>query len=132
MRHFPAIAANFGTLVNVSVALKEAMHGIYKKFIPHTNKKDLSKDIAKRDNTLQTLRYLMDGGSDARYNGQIGELFSSLANDTKLHQLLNGWYIGTPLQYDTQEDNSTRGLYFLRFSFSHVRFESYYLPNFIY
>ena len=99
------------------------------------NKKDLSKDIAKCDNTLQTLRYLMDSGSDARYNSQIRELFSSLANDTKLHQLLNEWYIGTPLQYDTQEDNSTRGLYCFTFSmlsFSCLRFESYYLPNFIY
>ncbi|GET00727.1 hypothetical protein GLOIN_2v1483751 [Rhizophagus clarus] len=31
LRHLPSIAANFGTLQNVSVSLKEIMHGVYKR-----------------------------------------------------------------------------------------------------
>ena len=58
-RHLPEIAINFGTLINTSVSSKEAVHGLYKRVVLHTNKKDISKDLAKRDNTLQTLRYLL-------------------------------------------------------------------------
>ncbi|CAB5396177.1 unnamed protein product [Rhizophagus irregularis] len=38
LRHLPLIAATYGTLQNVSVSLKEMMHGVYKRMIPHTNK----------------------------------------------------------------------------------------------
>jgi len=34
-------------------------------------------DLMKRDNTLQTLRYLLDGGLDTRYN-KINHLFDNL------------------------------------------------------
>ena len=54
LRHLPEIATNFGTLVNTSVSLKEAVHGLYKRVVLHTNKKNISKDLAKWDNTLQT------------------------------------------------------------------------------
>ncbi|POG64624.1 hypothetical protein GLOIN_2v1782636 [Rhizophagus irregularis DAOM 181602=DAOM 197198] len=60
LHHLPEIARNFGMLVNTSVSLKEAVHGLYKRTVLHTNKKDLSMDLSKRDNTLQTLRYLLD------------------------------------------------------------------------
>jgi hypothetical protein len=92
-------------LVNVSVALKEAMHGQYKKFIPHTNKKNISMDLSKRDNTLQTLRYLMNGGSDERYSDNIiGDSFNKIIHDSSLYRLLDGWYIGTPLQHQLQDN----------------------------
>ena len=51
-------------------------------------------DLMKRDNTLQTLRYLLDGGLDTRYN-KINHLFDNFMNDIILHKLLDGWYIGT-------------------------------------
>lgn len=79
-------------LVNTSVSLKEAVHGLYKRTVLHTNKKDLSMDLSKRDNTLQTLRYLLDGGLDTRYD-EINNFFTNFANDTILHKLLDDWYI---------------------------------------
>lgn len=95
LRHLPEIAINFGTTVNVSVAFKEAMHGMYKKFVPHTNKKNISLDLSKRDNTLQTLRYLLDGGLDNRYDNIVNNSFSNIGQDLNLHRLLDDWYIKT-------------------------------------
>ena len=62
MRHLPSIAMTFRTLQNVSVSLKEMMHGIYKRIIPHTNKKNVEFDLIKRDNILQGLRNIIDNG----------------------------------------------------------------------
>jgi hypothetical protein len=45
----------------------------------HTTKKDISKNLAKWDNTLQTLRYLLDDGSDSRYN-ETNNLFTDIAH----------------------------------------------------
>ncbi|CAB4383804.1 unnamed protein product [Rhizophagus irregularis] len=100
LHHLPEIARNFGTLVNTSVSLKEAVHGLYKRTVLHTNKKDLSMDLSKRDNTLQTLRYLLDGGLD-----EINNFFTNFANDTILHKLLDDWYI-TENGYITTKNNS--------------------------
>jgi hypothetical protein len=111
--HLPEIAINFGTLVNTSVSLKEAVHGLYKRAVLHTNKKDISKDLSKRDNTLQTLRYLLDGGSDTRYN-EINNLFTNIAHDANLYKLLDGWYIGTPSQANKERNtafNDNSGIY---------------------
>ena len=57
----------FGTLQNVSVSLKEMMHGVYKKVIPHTNKKNVEFDLIRRDNILQGLRNIIDNGYDQRF-----------------------------------------------------------------
>ncbi|PKC75552.1 hypothetical protein RhiirA1_448603 [Rhizophagus irregularis] len=100
LHHLPEIARNFGMLVNTSVSLKEAVHGLYKRTVLHTNKKDLSMDLSKRDNTLQTLRYLLDGGLD-----EINNFFTNFANDTILHKLLDDWYI-TENGYITTKNNS--------------------------
>ena len=94
----PEIAINFGTTVNVSVALKEAMHGLYKRFVPHTNKKNISMDLSKRDNTLQTLRYLIDGGLDERYDNTVGDSFINIGQNPNLCKLLDDWYIKNSLQ----------------------------------
>ena len=60
-------------------------------------------DLSKRDNTLQTLRYLLDGGLDARFN-ETSSLFSNIVYDAKLHKLLDGWYIGASSQFYLQAD----------------------------
>ena len=104
--HLPKIAINFGITVNVSVAFKEAVHGLYKRFVSHTNKKSISMDLSKRDNTLQTLRYLMDGGLDERYKSIASNLFK----DPNLRRLLDNWYIKPSLQYhqtNIKEENSS-------------------------
>jgi hypothetical protein len=103
LRHLPEIAVNFGTMVNVSVAFKEAMHGLYKKHVPHTNKKNISMDLSKRDNTLQTLRYLLDGGLDERYDNIVNNSFSNIGQDPHLCGLLNDWYIKTS---NSKEENT--------------------------
>ncbi|CAG8692595.1 11902_t:CDS:2, partial [Funneliformis mosseae] len=79
--YLPDIATNFRTLVNVSVSLKEA-----------------------RDNTLQTLRYLLDSRLDVRYNKV--NLFIKFIRDTILHKLLDSWYIGVPsMQANIKNEN---------------------------
>ncbi|GET53133.1 hypothetical protein GLOIN_2v1769219 [Rhizophagus irregularis DAOM 181602=DAOM 197198] len=40
-------------------------------------------DLSRRDNTLQTVRYLLDGGLDSRYN-EVNNLFTNIAYDTKI------------------------------------------------
>ena len=105
LQHLPEVAINFGILVNTSVSLKEAVHGLYKRVIPHTNKKDISMDLSKRDNTLQTLRYLFDSELDTRFNENNSSLYSNIACDVRLHKLLDGWYIGNfSQQASIQED----------------------------
>ena len=81
------------------------MHGLYKRVIPYTNKKNITIDLLKRDNTLQALRYLMDDEKDERYIGIIGNLFGDISNDPSLHKLLSGWYIGNLLQNHLRTDN---------------------------
>jgi hypothetical protein len=61
-------------------------------------------DLSKRDNTLQTLRYLLDGGLDTRYD-EINNFFTNFAYDTILHKLLDDWYI-TENGYITTKNNS--------------------------
>ena len=40
------------------------VHCIFKGIIPHTNKHNLELTLLQQINTLQTLRYLADGGLD--------------------------------------------------------------------
>src|SRR2546430_846050 len=93
LRHFSSTAKTFGTLQNVSVSLKEMMHGVYKRVIPHTNKKNVEMDLMKRDNTLQALRYILDNGYDPRVSQDISNCIRSIINDNQLKCLLEGWYI---------------------------------------
>ncbi|UZO08524.1 uncharacterized protein OCT59_028778 [Rhizophagus irregularis] len=116
LRHLPEIAVNFGTMVNVSVAFKEAMHGLYKKHVPHTNKKNISMDLSKRDNTLQTLRYLLDGGLDERYDNIVNNSFSNIGQDPHLCGLLNDWYIKTS---NSKEENT--GIFSIHPDFGNIR-----------
>lgn len=48
----------------MSISVKEMVHQLHKGIIPHMNKKNVEFDLIKHDNTLQTLRYLLDEGQD--------------------------------------------------------------------
>ena len=114
LSHLSSIATTFGTLQNVSVSLKEMMHGIYKRIIPHTNKKNVEFDLIKRDNILQGLRYVIDNGYDQRVPEDSNNYTRSIMKDNKLTCLLEGWYISVPAHHirdmdDTYEQEQTNG-----------------------
>lgn len=102
LRHLSSIAATYGTLQNVSVSLKEMMHGVYKRMIPHTNKKNVEFDLIKRDNILQALRYVIDNGYDARIPEGSSNCIRSILKDEQLICLLEGWYISVPAHHITR------------------------------
>jgi hypothetical protein len=105
----------FRTLQNVSVSLKEMMHGVSKKVIPHTNKKNVKFDLIKRDNILQGLRNIIDNGYDQRFPEDSSNNYTrSIMKDNKLTCLLEGWYISVPAHHirnmdDTYEQEQTNG-----------------------
>ncbi|CAB5358408.1 unnamed protein product [Rhizophagus irregularis] len=96
-RHIVAHAKTYGTALNTSVSVKEMVHRIHKGVVSHTNKKNVEFDLIKRDNTLQTLRYLLDGGQDIRFEHIIGQGIQNIVNDVALRPLLNSWYITSSL-----------------------------------
>ncbi|CAG8777283.1 16067_t:CDS:2, partial [Racocetra fulgida] len=53
-------AKNYGTLINTACGVKEAMHGLFKTFVPHTNKKNIDLDLLRHYNTLQALHFWLD------------------------------------------------------------------------
>jgi hypothetical protein len=65
-RHIVDNARQYATCINTAVGTKEMVHRIFKLIVPHTNKKNLELNLLKQVNTLQTLRYLADGGIDDR------------------------------------------------------------------
>ena len=96
----------FRTLQNVSVSLKEMMHGVYKKVIPHTNKKNVEFDLIRRDNILQGLRNIIDNGYDQRFPEGNNSYIRSIMKDNKLICLLEGWYISVPAHHITNTDDT--------------------------
>ena len=66
--HLVDNACNYGTCVNMAVGIKEMVHHIFKEIVPHTNKHNLELTLLQQINTLQTLRYLANGGSDDQGN----------------------------------------------------------------
>ena len=50
--------------MHVNIHVKEMVHRIFKSIVPHTNKHNLELTLLWQVNTLQTLRYLADGGLD--------------------------------------------------------------------
>jgi hypothetical protein len=75
------------------------MHGVYKRMIPHTNKKNVEFDLIKRDNILQGLRYVIDNGYDSRVPESGGNCIRSILKDERLICLLEGWYISIPAHH---------------------------------
>ncbi|UZO06434.1 uncharacterized protein OCT59_026756 [Rhizophagus irregularis] len=105
IRHFNIHIQNFGPLVNMAVATKEMVHRIFKSVIPHSNKKNIEFDFFHYHNLLQTLRYLLDGGVDSRYNNTTQFNFKELLKDQCVRNFLDNWYI-SPLQFDLESDSS--------------------------
>jgi|GEM_PF-1434568 len=100
-------ARNFATLVNTAVPTKEMIHRLYKAIIPHSNKKNIEMDFARRDNCLQTLRFLLDGGVDERYDVEAQFNFNMLSKDQCVRTLLGSWYISPSMNDLEQEIDST-------------------------
>jgi hypothetical protein len=94
-------ARNFATLVNVAVLTKEMIHRLFKAIVPHSNKKNIEMDFAQRDNCLQTLRFLLDGGVDKRYDAERQFNFNMLSKDQCVRTLLSSWYI-LPSKFDLE------------------------------
>jgi len=53
---------------------------------------------------LQTLRFLLDGGTDERYNVTEQFGFNKLSKDYCIHLLLNSWYISPSIINFERED----------------------------
>lgn len=100
---------NFATLVNTAVPVKEMIHRLFKAIIPHSNKKNIELDFAQHHNTLQTLRYLLDGGTDFRYNNEMQFNFKELSKDQCVQSLLASWYI-SPSQSEYHEHMDENGI----------------------
>ena len=89
------------------------VHRIYKGIVPHTNKKNVEFDLIKRDNTLQTLRYLLDGGQDNRFeNSTVGQGIQNIIQDVALRPLLDNWYVTSSL-LQTYDEDDFEGTYFI-------------------
>jgi hypothetical protein len=56
LKHLSEHARRYGSLVNISVLLKEMIHRLFKIQVPHTNKKNIELEFMKRENTLQSIR----------------------------------------------------------------------------
>lgn len=76
----------------MTVGVKEMIHRIFKAIVPHTNKHNLELALLQQVNTLQTLRYLANGGSDDQEQQNIS-IFADMIIDSKLRLLLSGWCI---------------------------------------
>jgi len=85
-------ARNYGTLLNVSVAVKEMVHRTFKSMVPHTNLKHIEFDLLRRYNTLQAFHYIMNGGCDSRFV-TTGEGISNIIQDELIRPILTDWYI---------------------------------------
>ncbi|CAG8784842.1 19282_t:CDS:2, partial [Racocetra persica] len=53
--HLIANTKNYGTLINTACGVKEAMHGLFKALVPHTNKKNIDLDLLRRRSLLRPL-----------------------------------------------------------------------------
>jgi hypothetical protein len=101
---------NFATLVNTAVPTKEMVHRLFKSVIPHSNKKNIELDFFRYHNSLQTLRYLLDGGIDSRYNDTIQLNFKELLKDYCVQHLLDNWYISSSqLDSEIMDDSKSSG-----------------------
>ena len=65
----------------------------------------------RRTNVLQAIRYLMDGGTDNRFNeSNVGDGFRSIITDQCLQPLLTRWYMTEDLY---PENGSEEGSFLL-------------------
>ena len=108
-RHLVDHARNYRTCVNIAVGIKEMVHRIFKGIVLHTNKYNFKLTLLQQMNTLQTLRYLANGGLDDQ--DQQSTIFASIMNDPKLKMLLSGWFIDNNHEnYSNEEENLNDGI----------------------
>jgi len=108
-RHLVDHARNYRTCVNIAVGIKEMVHRIFKGIVLHTNKYNFKLTLLQQMNTLQTLRYLANGGLDDQ--DQRSTIFASIMNDPKLKMLLSGWFIDNNHEnYSNEEENLNDGI----------------------
>ncbi|CAB4384955.1 unnamed protein product [Rhizophagus irregularis] len=69
------------------------------------NRKNIELDLIRRHNTLQTIRYLTDGGVDNRFPC-IKQGFQKLTIDPLLHSILSDWYMTQIIQKEDITDIS--------------------------
>ena len=100
--------------MNTAVPIKEMIHRLFKAIIPHSNKKNIELDFMQHHNTLQTLRYLLDGGIDSRYYNVTQFNFKKLSKDQCVRSLLGSWYISTSqLEHEPVDDSIFNGIIFI-------------------
>lgn len=98
--HLLRHARTFGTLTNTAVGTKEMVHRIFKNMVPRTNCKNIELDLLKRYTTLQSIRYLADGGIDPR-NLRSSVEFMSLSRNSD--SLFKDWFIMKNSEIDNEE-----------------------------
>ena len=83
------------------------VHRIFKNMVPRTNRKNIELDLLKRYTTLQSIRYLADGGIDARYlQSSMG--FINISRDT--NHLFKDWFITKgSLELNNEESEESEG-----------------------
>lgn len=93
--------------MNTEVGVKEMVHRIFKNIVPNTNRKNIELDLLKRYTTLQSIRYLADGGIDVRYSqSSIG--FINISRGT--NHLFKDWFVTKgSLELDSGELEESEG-----------------------
>lgn len=97
------------------------VHRLSKQVVYKTNRKNIELDLIRRTNVLQAIRYLMDGGTDNRFNeSNVGDGFRSIITDQHLRPLLTGWYITEDLHPENifEEGNFQLIAYYLLLTYS--------------
>ena len=83
------------------------VHRLSKQAVVKTNRKNIELDLTRCTNVLQAIRYLIDGGTDERFNEQnVGNGLRNIITDPCLQSLLTGWYMTEDLY---PEDISEEG-----------------------
>ncbi len=83
------------------------VHRLSKQAVVKTNRKNIELDLTRRTNVLQAIRYLIDGGTDERFNEHnVGNGLRNIITDPRLQSLLTGWYMTEDLY---PEDVSEEG-----------------------
>ena len=87
------------------------VYRLFKGSVPKMNRKNIEFDLIRRHNTLQTMRYLIDGGQDSRFSN-VGQGFQHFVTDPLLQPILSDWYMTQDLQ---KEDITDIGMYGIKF-----------------
>jgi len=86
------------------------VHRLSKQAVVKTNRKNIELDLTRRTNVLQAIRYLIDGGTDERFNERnVGDGLRNIITDPRLQSLLTGWYMTEDLYpEDVSEEGNFR------------------------